>query len=155
MVNVGTSAETGPTVPKGTVAADRRTGAVRARTSVAIRAAARTVAAGRDRVVAPVSGAIATTDAVTTAVMIAVVTTGETTGAENVAETTADSSRAAVTIAAEPAGRLVAAVVKVGSARPVAVRPSVRSVATLAPTSRTSRTRSRPASWIPRFAATC
>ncbi len=147
MVNVGTSAETGPTVPKGTVAADRRTGAVRAMTSVAIRAAARTVAAGRDRVVEPVSGAIATTDAVTTVVMIAVVTTG--------AETTADSSRAAVTMVAEPAGRLVAAAVREGSARPAAVRPSVRSVATPGPTSRTSRTRSRPASWIPRFAATC
>jgi len=157
-VNVATSAETGPTVPKDTAAADRRT-AVRAMTGVEIRETARTVPAARGA--APDNGGTATIVAVMTAAqMLAAVTTagagrGETTTAANVAEMTADSSQAAGMIAAAPVADRDAAAARADSARVGAARPSARSAATLAPTSRTSLMRSRPASSSPRFVATC
>ncbi|GAB2646686.1 hypothetical protein GCM10027068_27620 [Prescottella soli] len=156
-MNVGTSAETGPTVPKDTAAADRRTVVVRATNGVAIRAAARTAPAVRvrDRGVAPVSGGNATTAVATTGATIAEVKSGATTGAANVVGTTGVNSPAAVTIVAVPVVRLDVAAAKAASDRLAAERLSARSAVTPARTSRTSPMRSRPASSIRRFAAIC
>ncbi len=159
MVNVATSAETGPTVPKDTAATDRRTVVVRAMSDVGNRETARIVPAARGA--APDSGVIATTVAVTIAEAMpaeattAVVARAETTTAENVAETTAGSSQAEVTIVAAPVADLAAAASRAVSARPAAARPSARSAATLAPTNRTSPMRSRRANSIRRSAVTC
>lgn len=157
MVNVGTSAETGPTVPKDTAAADRRTVVVRAKNRVANRVAARTVPAvrARGRAAVRVSGVIATTVVVTIDAMIAEVKSGETTGAESVVGTTAASSPAEVKIVVVPAVHLDVAAARAASARPAAVSPSARSVAMPARTSRTSPTSSRPANSIRQFVVTC